>query len=399
MAPVKSSGKDRVRAGANSYEDLSQAFPPIRLPIAPPYSPQEAKNVHEIPRSKNSNHPEWLYEPKWDGFRCLAFRKGSKVLLQSKAGQPLGRYFPELVEALAGLPFEQFVLDGEIVIFVNDRGNDRLSFDDLLMRIHPAASRVRKLAAETPCTFQCFDLLVDVKGKQLTELPLEERRTRLEDFFKALRKEHVGNNASAPGKGDRHTEMIRLSPASRDYSQAKEWMTELAAIGLDGVIAKKLDEPYRSGERTAMVKIKRIRTADCVVGGFRYAEKNEGIGSLLLGLYNKEGKLDHVGFSSSFNAKQRVELRPLLEPLIAPPGFTGHAPGGPSRWSTRRTDEWQPLRPKLVCEVQYDHFSGGRFRHGTKFLRWRPEKKPQQCTFDQLSTIAKNSPQKSGNAA
>ena len=174
MVPAKSSGKDRVRAGANSSEDLSQAFPPIRLPIAPPYPPEEAKNVPEIPRSKNPAHPEWLYEPKWDGFRCLAFRKGRKVLLQSKAGQPLGRYFPELVETLGGLPFEQFVLDGEIVIFVNGQ----LSFNDLLMRIHPAASRVRKLAAETPCIFQCFDLLVDAKGKRLTELPLEERRAQ-----------------------------------------------------------------------------------------------------------------------------------------------------------------------------------------------------------------------------
>lgn len=381
---------DRVITGASTPDDSQQAFPPIRLPIAPPYPPQEAKNLREIPRSKNSNHPEWLYEPKWDGFRCLAFRKGGKVLLQSKAGQPLGRYFPELVEALAESPFQQFVLDGEIVIFVNDR----LSFDDLLMRIHPAASRVRKLAAETPCTFQCFDLLVDAHGKKLTQLPHEERRIRLEEFFNTLRQ---GSHA-AQGKSNQHpAEMVRLSPASRNYLQAQKWMTELAAMGLDGVIAKRLDEPYRSGERTAMVKIKRIRTADCVVGGFRYAEKG-GVGSLLLGLYNEEGRLDHVGFTSSFHARQRQELLSLLKPLIAGPGFTGRAPGGPSRWSTRRTDEWQPLRPKLVCEVQYDHFSGGRFRHGTKFLRWRPEKKPQQCTFEQLSITVKNS-KKSRNAA
>jgi ATP-dependent DNA ligase len=179
-------------------------------------------------------------------------------------------------------------------------------------------------------------------------------------------------------------DVVRLSPASRDRHQAENWMREMAAMGLDGIIAKRLDEPYRSGERTAMVKIKRIRTADCVVGGFRYAEKGEGIGSLLLGLYNEQGQLDHVGFTSSFSAAQRRELKKIVKPLIGPPGFTGRAPGGPSRWSTGRSTEWQPLKPKLVCEVQYDHFSGGRFRHGTKFLRWRPEKKPRQCTFEQV---------------
>jgi ATP-dependent DNA ligase len=161
-------------------------------------------------------------------------------------------------------------------------------------------------------------------------------------------------------------------------------MRELATMGLDGIIAKKLDEPYRSGERTAMIKVKRIRTADCVVGGFRYAEKGGGIGSLLLGLHDTEGLLDHVGFTSSFNMNQREELKRIVEPLIGPPGFTGRAPGGPSRWSTRRSSEWHPLKTKLVCEVSYDHFSAGRFRHGTKFLRWRPEKRPDQCTFEQV---------------
>jgi len=178
--------------------------------------------------------------------------------------------------------------------------------------------------------------------------------------------------------------MVRISPASRDHAQAEKWMSELAPVGLDGVVAKLGDAPYASGERTAMVKIKRLRTADCVVGGFRYAEKGGGIGSLLLGLQNEEGKLDHIGFTSSFTAEQRQELKKVVEPLIAPPGFTGKAPGGPSRWSTRRSDEWKPLKPKLVCEVRYDHFSGGRFRHGTKFLRWRPDKKPKQCTFEQV---------------
>lgn len=285
--------------------------------------------------------------------------------MQSKAGQPLGRYFPELVEALKKLKPSQFVLDGEIVIY----SGKHLSFDDLLLRIHPAESRILRLSAESPATFMCFDLLVDAKGKSLAEIPLAKRRVRLEQFFSAL-----------PGKS-----MVRLSPASPKRSQAEKWMSELARMGLDGIVAKRLNEPYRSGERTAMVKIKRIRTADCIVGGFRYAEKGGGIGSLLLGLYNEQGNLDHVGFTSSFNNEQKQELRSVVEPLIGSPGFTGHAPGGPSRWSTKRSTEWQPLKSKLVCEVQYDHFSGGRFRHGTKFLRWRPEKKPHQCTFEQLA--------------
>lgn len=355
----KASTVRRVKAGALPAEDLAKSFPSIRLPIRPPYPPAEAKSVAEIPAGEG-----WLYEPKWDGFRCLAFRSGQDVLLQSKAGQPLGRYFPELVAALKQLKARQFVLDGEIVIFAGER----LSFDDLLMRIHPAESRVRKLAQETPSTFLCFDLLVDGKGRLLTGLPLEERRSKLEVFFK-----DIGRHA-----------MIRLSPASTKRSQAEAWMQTLNKIGFDGTIAKRLDEPYRSGERTAMVKVKRIRTADCVVGGFRYAEKGGGIGSLLLGLYDESGLLNHVGFSSSFNREQRRELAKIVEPLIGPPGFSGHAPGGPSRWSSDRSAEWLPLESKLVCEVRYDHFSGGRFRHGTKFLRWRPEKKPRQCTDNQL---------------
>lgn len=287
-------------------------------------------------------------------------------MLQSKAGQRLDRYFPEIVDALAALPQTRFVLDGEIVIFVGKQ----LSFDRLLMRIHPAASRIQKLSSETPATYSCFDLLVDAHGKLLATEPLMERRGQLQDFF---------THAGRAGEG-----RVRISPASGDYEQAEKWMRNLSKLGLDGIVAKRLDEPYHSGERTGMVKIKRIRTADVVVGGFRYAEKGGGIASLLLGLYDDKGDLDHVGFTSSFNAAQRQELKHRLEPLISPPGFTGRAPGGPSRWSTKRSTEWQPLKPRLVAEVQFDHFSGGRFRHGAKFLRWRPEKKPQACTFDQL---------------
>jgi len=347
-----------IKTGSRPSDALKAPFPKLRLPVQPPFPPQEAKPVKEIPDGK-----EWQFEPKWDGFRCLAFRDAKQIVLQSKSGQPLGRYFPELVQALAALPYLRFVLDGEIVVF-----QGKLSFDDLLQRIHPAESRVRKLAESTPATLVCFDLLVDVAGKSLLRVPFRERRVRLEQFFKCL-KSHRS---------------FRLSPRSPARDQADNWMRDSDHIGFDGVVAKLLNEPYRSGDRTAMIKIKRRRTADCVVGGFRYLEKNKNVGSLLLGLYNNRGELDHVGFTSSFTSGQRRELKSIVQPLIAPPGFTGKAPGGPSRWSTKRSTDWQPLQPRLVCEVKYDHFSGGRFRHGTKFLRWRPEKSPEQCRFDQL---------------
>src|SRR5581483_2420349 len=353
------SKKTKATVGAVPPEELKQEFPPIKLPIRPPYPPMEALSVAEIPQGEG-----WLYEPKWDGFRCLAFRRGEQVLLQSKSGQPLGRYFPELVEALRALPVQEFVIDGEIIILEDGH----LAFDDLLQRIHPAESRIRKLSVETPSTLMAFDLLVDVEGKPLVNFPLSDRREQLRGLFESI----------PPSDG------VRLSPASEDYDDAVEWMKELGAAGLDGVIAKRIDEPYHSGDRAGMVKIKRMRTADCVVGGYRYAEKGDRIGSLLLGLYNDEDLLDHVGFTSSFAAEEREGLKAIVEPLVEEPGFTGKAPGGPSRWSTRRSAEWQPLKPKLVCEVRYDHFSVDRFRHGTKFLRWRPDKDPRQCTFDQV---------------
>ena len=319
----------------------------------------EAKSVDAIPEGD-----EWLYEPKWDGFRCLAFRNGDEVLLQSKAGQPLGRYFPELIDELKKLPHKKFVLDGEIVIFQGKH----LSFDDLLQRIHPAESRIRKLAKETPSSFLAFDLLTDERARSLVERPLGERQKKLEAFFEQI-----------PEKSS-----IKLSPSTNELGTAQHWMRDLAGSGFDGVIAKLLESPYASGERTGMVKIKNMRTADCVVGGFRYASKGGGIGSMLLGLYDSDGKLNHVGFTSSFNPKMKSDLQKILEPLKGGTGFTGNAPGGPSRWSTERSAEWERLEPKLVCEVQFDHFSQGRFRHGTKFLRWRPEKSPKQCTYEQL---------------
>lgn len=321
----------------------------------------EALTVAEIPAG-----PEWQYEPKWDGFRCLAFRDGREVELQSKAGQPLARYFPELAEDLLRLKAAKFVLDGEIVVTINGR----LSFDDLLQRIHPAESRIRKLAAEHPSTFMVFDLLVDDRGEPLTGEPLEERRRRLELF--------AGKYLEA----SRH---IRLSPATRQLAVAREWYAGVGA-SLDGVVAKPAREPYQSGERT-MRKIKKLRTVDCVVGGFRYAQKERVVGSLLLGLYDESGILHHVGFTSSMRSAERKELTAKLKRLIAPPGFTGRAPGGPSRWSGTRNTEWQPLKPKLVVEVEYDHFTGGRFRHGTRFVRWRPDKAPRQCTMDQVEAL------------
>ncbi|HEX2643407.1 MAG TPA: ATP-dependent DNA ligase, partial [Thermoanaerobaculia bacterium] len=241
--------------------------------------------------------------------------------------------------------------------------------DALLQRIHPAESRIRKLSRETPASLFVFDLLVDGRGRSLAGRPLSERRERLEALFADL-------PAGSP---------VVLSPAVADRAVAEGWMRELGKHGLDGVVAKRLDAAYLSGDRSAMVKVKRIRSADCVVGGFRWAQKGgRQVGSLLLGLYDDAGHLDHVGFSSSFTAAERQELKGIVEPLIEPPGFTGKAPGGPSRWSQGRSTEWEPLRPSLVCEVRYDHFSGGRFRHGTKFLRWRPDKKPESCTYAQL---------------
>jgi len=372
----------RVTEGAVPAEKLLQPFPRIALPIRPPFPPMEAKLVDEIPPTEK-DEGEWLYEPKWDGFRCLAFRRGDQVLLQSKAGQTLARYFPELVEALLLLKQSQFVLDGEIVIVQKGL----VSFDDLLLRIHPATSRVKKLAVETPATFLAFDLLVDSRGRSLIEKPLVERRAALENFFAHF---PGGGQALTHATGARThrialiRERVRLSPASHKRREAERWMRVGTASGLDGVIAKRLDAPYAAGQRTAMRKIKRIRTADCVVGGFRYASKGGAIGSLLLGLYGRDGLLHHVGFTSSFTRDERTELKRVVLPLRGGSGFTGRAPGGPSRWATERTGEWEPLAPKLVCEVRYDHFSGGRFRHGTKFLRWRPDKAPRSCTMDQV---------------
>jgi ATP-dependent DNA ligase len=303
----------------------------------------------------------WQYEPKWDGFRCLARRSGEEVELISKSGKPLARYFPDIVEILRNVKDRQFLIDGELIIPVEDA----LSFDALQLRLHPAESRVRKLAREHPAEFMLFDL-IELGDENLTGEPLAKRREALEDFF-----------ARNP------VPRLHLSPATRDRGTALGWLARSGGA-LDGVIAKRLDLEYRPGER-AMVKVKQQRTADCVVGGFRYAEKRKEVGSLLLGLYDDRGLLDHVGFTSAIPAKERPKLTKDLEALIEQPGFTGTAPGGPSRWNRGQSVPWQPLKPVLVVEVRYDQVTGQRFRHGTGFLRWRVDKEPRQCTFEQLS--------------
>lgn len=319
----------------------------------------EARSADEIPSGDG-----WQYEPKWDGFRCLAFREGDEVFLQSKAGQPLARYFPDVVRALEKLKAKHFVLDGELVIPIGGA----LSFDELQLRLHPAASRVQKLAAAHPAMFVVFDLLAGADGKSLLQTPLRERRDLLEKFAR---------------KFFPNEKQIRLSPATDDLRRAQKWFKKVGG-NLDGIIAKRLDAAYASGERTAMLKIKQTRTVDCVVGGFRYASGARVIGSLLLGLYDEEGLLHHVGFTSAFKASEKKDLTKKFEALKKPPGFTGNAPGGPSRWSTERSGEWEPVDPKVVVEVTYDHFTGGRFRHGTKIVRWRKDKAPRQCTLDQV---------------
>lgn len=327
------------------------------LPLKPPIEPMETRQAAEVPVGDG-----WLYEPKWDGFRALAFRTGSEVELQSKSGQSLTRYFPEIAEALLRLKADRFVTDGEIFI----ESGARLDFDALLQRIHPAASRVAQLAKRTPAKYAAFDLLVDEKGACVYERPLQRRRADLEAFARR----YFPTDPT-----------ILLSPASDDAAVARSWLAGGPAR-LDGAIAKRADAPYAFGRRDAVVKIKRRYTADCVVGGFRTSPDGT-VASLLLGLYDDDGKLDHVGFVGSMSAAQRDRASNLLEPIVEPPGFTGAAPGGPSRWR-KGESEWHPVRPEIVVEVSFDHVTARRFRHAARLLRWRPDKAPRQCTMEQL---------------
>jgi ATP-dependent DNA ligase len=324
--------------------------------LIPLVAPMEARLADDIPVGD-----AWQYEPKWDGFRCLAYIRQGDARLFSKSGKRLDRYFPEIADILARSVTSTYVFDGELTV----RIEDRLSFGALQARLHPATSRIERLSNETPARYAVFDCLQD-GASNLLDAPLRQRRAGLADLV---------------SKFDHSS--VFLSEATLDVERARRWLEESDG-DTDGVIAKDLDAPYQPGERI-MVKVKRQRSADCVVGGFRYAANERIVGSLLLGLYDDAGKLNHVGYTSALSVAERRALTPRLEKLIAKPGFTGRSPGGPSRWSTDRSSDWQPLKPELVVEVQFDHVTDERFRHGTRFLRWRPDKAPSQCRMEQLA--------------
>ena len=320
-------------------------------------APMEARSVEALPSGEG-----WQFEPKWDGFRCLAFKSGSAVELRAKSGKPLGRYFPEMLAAIEAAPADGFIIDGELTVC----RDGALSFEALQDRLHPAESRVRKLAASTPAQLILFDCLAAPGAGELLEAGLEERREALGRVL-----EHMPDR-----------DRFRPTPFTRDRAEAQRWL-DAAQGSIDGVVAKRIDGAYEPGER-AMLKIKRLRTADCVVGGFRYAQGTRLVGSLLLGLFDEAGRLNHVGFTSAISDRERPALTAKLEAVRGPPGFTGAAPGGPSRWNTERSGAWEPLRLEYVVEVRYDHVTGNRFRHGTSLVRWRPDKAPTQCRMDQL---------------
>jgi ATP-dependent DNA ligase len=343
----------------------------MRLPVMPPATPMLAKASKELPRGEG-----WLYEPKWDGFRCIVFRDGDEIELGSRNERPLTRYFPELLDPLRRCLPPQAVVDGEIVI-ATDHG---LDFDALLQRIHPAASRVALLAKATPASLVAFDLLA-LDSRDLRGEPLRERRATLEQVLAGCRPP------------------VHLTPATTDLSVAEDWFTRFEGAGLDGVVAKSLELPYRHDERV-MVKVKHERTAECVVAGFRWHKSGGVVGSLLLGLYDRHGVLHHVGVTASFTMARRRELVEELaayrmEDLSQHPWRhwagdqvpEGRVPGAPSRWNAGKDLRWEPLRPELVCEVAYDHLQGDRFRHGTTFRRWRPDRRPESCTYDQLEVV------------
>jgi ATP-dependent DNA ligase len=331
---------------------MASAFSRLAVPLDTP--PMEAKLASEIPEGEG-----WQFEPKWDGFRCLAFRDDDAVELMSKSGKPLARYFPEVVEALLSLDEPRFVIDGELVLPVGDV----LSFGALQLRLHPAASRIEKLSRETPAQLMAFDCL-QVGGEELMRCSLSQRRDALERFMRG-----------------RTGPRLCLSPATTDGAIAADWF-DRSGKALDGIVCKRLHGRYEPGER-AMVKVKQQRTADCVVGGYR--KGRGGVGSLLLGLYDRSGKLDYIGYTSSFSDEDRASLATRLAEDEGPSPFTGNSPGGVSRWSRGRgKSEWVPLKGDVVVEVLYDQVTAGRFRHGTTFLRWRPDKRPNQCTRDQL---------------
>jgi ATP-dependent DNA ligase len=320
----------------------------------PAASAMEARSADRLPEDLG-----WWYEPKWDGFRCLAYRHDELVTLQAKSGKPLTRYFPEVVALLAAIPERRFVIDGELLIPVDAA----FSFDALQMRLHPAQSRIDRLAGETPAVLAAFDMLQGTDGSDLRPLPLSRRHAALAAFVS----QHGGPS-------------LTLTSGTPDLRLAQAWLDEGK---LEGIVAKRLDGPYAEGQR-AMIKVKRQRTADCVVGGFRYGKDSKLVGSLLLGLYDDAGLLNHVGFTSGLATANKPALTQRLEALAGGSGFTGDAPGGPSRWSDERSSQWTPLAPEIVVEVSFDHVSAGRFRHGTRLIRFRPDKAPRQCGMEQI---------------
>jgi ATP-dependent DNA ligase len=327
----------------------------MTLPIEPPIVPMLAEGEDEVPAGEG-----WLYEPKWDGFRAIVFKDGDSLKITSRKTQPLDRYFPELCAALGPTLPDRCVLDGEIII----PGEKGLDFDALLQRIHPAASRVNKLAAETPASYVAFDLLA-LGDEDLRASPFHVRRQKLSQAV-------------------RYDDRVMLTPQTASAEVARRWFEQFEGAGLDGVIAKRVDQAYLPGERV-MVKVKHERTADCIVGGYRMLESGAGVGSLLLGLYDGQGVLHHVGHTSSFKAKEKKELVELLKPYVGGTSFgTGRTPGAPSRWNQSKDLSWTPLRPELVCEVKFDQLQGQRFRHAATFRRWRPDKPPQECVYAQV---------------
>ena len=317
----------------------------MALPLSPPVHPQLARSAKELPDGEG-----WRYEPKWDGFRTIVFRDGDRVQLQSRNGRPMNRYFPDVIEQVKALPAERLVLDGEMIVVVDGVQE----FDLLSQRIHPATSRVERLARETPAELVAFDLLADGE-EPLLDLPYDERRERLADMI---------------------AEPVLLTPCTPERGAAEEWLTGHS----EGVVAKEAAAPYKPGERTGMLKIKRVRSADAVVAAFRFGKEPGTVGSLILGMYDEGGELQIVGHTSSFRAKQKRELLEMLEPYRTHERGSGE----PSRWKSDEELVWEGLRPELVCEVEFDHITGRRIRHGARFIRWRDDKEPRECEISQL---------------
>lgn len=349
-------------------------MPAMALPLAPPLSPMLAKLAEKVPEGE-----EWSYEPKWDGFRGIVFRDGDRIEIMSRDKRTLERYFPELLVVLAESLPKRCVVDGEIVI----PGPDGLEFDALLQRIHPADSRINMLAEKTPSSFVVFDLLA-LDRKVLMDTPLTERRASLVEALGSPKRKSTDATIKEVATTGKNHRRFLIGPWTEDAAEAEGWLDRYERIGLDGVVAKRLDSAYEPNKRGWM-KIKQHRTCDCVVGGYRLNKTGDGIGSLLLGLYDSEKNLHYVGHTSGFKAQERRDLLARLSKLEGEGGFGhGRTPGGQSRWTGDKDTSWVSIKPEIVCEVGFDRLLGGRFRHAVTFLNWRPDRKPASCTFDQL---------------